>query len=1007
MCEYKNILFATSAACKNIFFIKGGNKVNLRHFFKNQTMKKISLAIVYLFFIAQVFSQNYSYQSYPNDPYKIRKYTLSNGLTVFLGVNKKEPRVETMIAVKAGSKTDPSNNTGLAHYLEHLMFKGTEKYGTVNYDMERTLIQAIEEHYAIYNSSKDSAFRKNIYKVIDSLSIAASKLAIANEYDNMMQNLGATGTNAFTSDEMTVYVNNLPSNNIDKWLSVEGERFHTPVFRLFHTELEAVYEEKNIGLDNDNRKAEEALMAALFPMHPYGTQTTIGTVEHLKNPNPKAIRDYYNKNYVPNNMGIIMVGDLDPDETIKLIDKYFSYMKPQQVLSIKFPQDEYMAKPKVKIITGPDAAFMKMGYRTPGAGTREALILELSSALLYNGTSGILELDLLKKQKLQSLSLSVNTLQDYSVMEIMAKPKIMNPGNEIQPILEMANEIAGTILKLGKGDFDEKLIKSVLANKKVELMHKQNDSRLITYDVLDAFVTEVDWNKYYSKLDEMGKITKQEIIDFSKKYLQGGYCIVVKTKGTDTTIKKVDKPKITAVETNAGTQSAFTKKLLLEPSPSIKPVFADIKGKVSETTLKNGIQLSCVQNTRNSLFNLNITWEVGKLNFKTLPLALGYLKYLGTEKHSAEDMAKNFYDIACEYNFGSSDRQTYINISGLNENFEKAFALIEDLFANPQVDKEKFIEYLNIVRKTRNDNKQNKRFINQGLTNLALYGPMNPFTYNLKTDELEKQTPEDLVKMVKSLFNFKPHIDYYGPEKMKKVGKKIAKLHHTPDRWDSIPRAFDFRRSIVPQNNVLFVDYDMVQAELQWVRNCTPYDVSQTPIINLFNEYYGGGMGSVVFQTIRESKALAYSCYMITRQPEYKEQPFTINAYIGTQADKMPEAVNSMNELIQTMPQTDQLLVSAKASIMSQIESERYDEEDLLALKNRLAKLGLTEDPRKLIYEKLKDLTFADLQNYFKTNVNAPGYTLCVVASKKKIQIPELLKYGKLVDVNLQMLFGY
>ncbi len=969
-------------------------------------MKKITLAFVSLFLITQAFAQNYSYQTFPNDPYKIRKYTLSNGLTVFLGVNKKEPRVETMIAVKAGSKTDPSNNTGLAHYLEHLMFKGTEKYGTLNYDIERGLIQSIEEHYAIYNSSKDSTFRKQIYKIIDSLSIAASRFAIANEYDNMMQNLGASGTNAFTSDEMTVYVNNVPSNNIDKWLTVEGERFRMPVFRLFHTELEAVYEEKNIGLDNDNRKAEEALMASLFKIHPYGTQTTIGTVEHLKNPSLKAIRDYYNKNYCPNNMGIIMIGDLDPDATIKLIDKYFSYMKPQQIPPLKFPQDEYLTKPILKVVTGPDAAFLKMGYRTPGAGTREATILELVSALLYNGTSGILELDLLKKQRVQSLTLSVNTLQDYSVLEIMAKPKTISPGNDMPIILDLSHEVYLTIQKLANGDFDEKMIKSVLANKKVELMRKQSDSRSITYDVLDAFVTEVDWNKYYGKLDEMGKVTKQEIIDFAKKYLGEGYAIVVKTKGTDTTIKKVDKPQITAVQTNAGLQSDFTRKLLEVPSPTIKPVFAALS-KIVETTLKSGIQLSCVQNKKNGLFNLTIIWEVGKLNIKTLPLALGYLKYLGTEKHTPDDMAKSFYDIACEYNFGSGDRQTYINISGLNENFDKALALVEDLFTNPKEDKEKFTEYLNIVRKTRIDNKQNKRLINQGLTNMALYGPMNPFSYNLKPDEIEKQNPDDLLKVIKLLFNFKPHIDYYGPDKIKKIGKRIKKLHYIPQKWDSIPPAIDFRRTFVPQNKVLFVDYDMVQAELQWVRNCTPYDVTQTPVINMFNEYYGGGMGSVVFQTIRESKALAYSCYMVTRQPEYKEQPFTINAYIGTQADKMPEAITSMNELIKTMPETDQLLISAKASIMSQIESERYDDEDLLSLKNRLAKLGLTEDPRKLIYEKIKDLSFTDLQNYFRTNINVPGYTLCVVGSKKKIQMPELMKYGQLMEVNLQMLFGY
>ncbi|MBC8144754.1 MAG: insulinase family protein, partial [bacterium] len=254
------------------------------------------------------------------DPLNVKIYKLKNGLTVMISVNKSEPRLQTMIAVRAGSKNDPADNTGLAHYLEHLLFKGTDRFGTKDYVKEKKYLDEVESLYEEYNHTTDAATRKNIYHRIDSVSGIAASYAIANEYDKLLASIGATGTNAFTSMEQTVYVNDIPSNQFEKWVAIEAERFRNPVLRLFHTELEAVYEEKNIGMDNEARKVNEATLAGLFTKHPYGTQTTIGTVEHLKNPSIKKIRNYFSNYYVPNNMAIIISGDVDPDKVFAQID---------------------------------------------------------------------------------------------------------------------------------------------------------------------------------------------------------------------------------------------------------------------------------------------------------------------------------------------------------------------------------------------------------------------------------------------------------------------------------------------------------------------------------------------------------------------------------------------------------------------------------------------------------------------------------------------------------------
>ena len=271
----------------------------------------------------QMIENNYEFVE--NDPLNARIYTLDNGLKVYLSSYDDAPRVQTSIAIKAGSKNDPADATGLAHYLEHMLFKGTDKYGSLDYKQEKVLLDKIEDLYEEYRTvdMTDTLNRDLIWRQIDSISGEAAKLCIANEYDKMLSGIGAKGTNAYTSNEKTVYINDIPSNQIEKWLKIEAERFRMPVFRLFHTELETVYEEKNRSLDSDGSKMFEGLMSGLFPNHQYGTQTTIGTINHLKNPSLKEIRKYFNKYYVPNNMAICMSGDFDYDEVINLIDKYF------------------------------------------------------------------------------------------------------------------------------------------------------------------------------------------------------------------------------------------------------------------------------------------------------------------------------------------------------------------------------------------------------------------------------------------------------------------------------------------------------------------------------------------------------------------------------------------------------------------------------------------------------------------------------------------------------------
>lgn len=298
----------------------------------------------------------YRYEEVADDPLHSRIYTLDNGLKVYMTVNGEAPRIQTYIAVRVGSKNDPLETTGLAHYFEHLMFKGTESFGTQDYEAERPMLDEIERLFEVYRTTTDADERRAIYARIDSVSQEASKLAIPNEYDKLMSAIGAAGTNAFTSYDMTVYTEEIPSNQIDNWAKIQSDRFANAVIRGFHTELETVYEEYNMSLTSDSRKMLDSLMVALYPHHPYGMHTVLGTQEDLKNPSITNIKNYYKTYYVPNNMAICLSGDFDPDRMIATIDKYFGGLKPNPELpEWSFTPEPAMTAPVEKTVLGQEA----------------------------------------------------------------------------------------------------------------------------------------------------------------------------------------------------------------------------------------------------------------------------------------------------------------------------------------------------------------------------------------------------------------------------------------------------------------------------------------------------------------------------------------------------------------------------------------------------------------------------------------------------------------------------
>lgn len=957
----------------------------------------VSLALV---FTGCDVKSKFKYETVPNDPLKTRIYTLDNGLKIYLSVNKDKPRIATYIGVRVGSKNDPAETTGLAHYFEHLMFKGTKQFGTSDFEAEKPMLDEIEQLFEVFRKTTDEAERKAIYAKIDSISQIASKIAIPNEYDKLMSAIGASGTNAFTSYDVTAYVENIPSNEIENWAKIQADRFSNPVIRLFHTELETVYEEFNMGLTNDGGRVWNTMMSALFPHHPYGTQTVIGTREHLKNPSITNIKRYFETYYVPNNMVICMVGDFDPDATVFLLDRYFGSMKSKELPTLKVEDETPIEKPIEKEVIGLEAENVTIAYRFPAANTDDVSILQFIDYLLTNGKAGLIDLNLVQQQRVLSAASGLQPLADYSVFLMQGKPK------EGQTLAEVRDLLLAQIEILKKGEFDEGLLEAVINNFKLDTYYQQQYPEYAANLLLSSFINNQDWRQQVNKIEFQSKLTKQDIVDFCNKNFKENYVVVYKKEGNPN-LPKIDKPAITPISTNRDNESSFLVEIKNRPVKPIEPVFVDYSKDLLKLKAKQNIEVLYKQNEDNPLFSLYYVFEMGNNNDKTLGLAFEYMKYLGTSKQTAEEINSELYRLACDFNVVATNDRVYVYVKGLNDNFERAKQLLEDRLSDAVPNQDAFNNLVVDVLKKRADAKLSQDYNLSALYNYGIWGPKSPTTNILSEDDLKALTAETLVEKIKSLKNFEHRILYYGPLSNDRIIDEINKTHLVADVLQPIPAPIAFVEQETNENNVLLANYDAKQIQMVMINKGGKLDKEIEPVRTLFNSYFGGGMNSIVFQEMREARALAYSAWATYSSPAKIDRSYYLMAFIGTQNDKMNDAVTVFSQILNDMPESEKAFDIAKESTLTNIRTQRILRENILWDYLSAMEFGYDKDPRKNIYDKVPSLTLADVKAFQEKYIKNKSYTYCILGDVKDLDMTVLNKLGKVTVLTQKEIFGY
>ena len=935
-----------------------------------------------------------AYQFIPGDPFSARFYTLSNGMKLYLARNAREPRIQTAVAVRAGSADDPASSTGLAHYFEHMMFKGNDRISALDWEKEKPLLDRIEALFEDYRAESDPAKRAEIYKRIDTLSTEAAPYS-NDEYWTLVQNIGARQVNAYTSLDQTVYISDIPSSSLEKYLYLESVRFSSIALRRFHTELETVYEEFNMMQDNDQRLAYSRFLSLLFPKHPYG-RNVIGLPAHIKAPSMRDIKTFFADFYRPDNMALILSGDLDYDRTAALAEQYFGRLKPMtpsvspDLRSARNVREEPVSAPRKLELSGPRREQLILGFRFDATPENERM-LTLIGEILQNGKCGLFDKDLILPQKVQTLSQGTYNLRDYFCYLFNGEPK---QGQTLEDLYAM---IFRELDKLKNGDFPDWLPAAVVNNLRLSLV-TASENRQTAYRVFVAsFIREYSMADALNECDEMEKITRQQIMDFARKHFsEQTSAAVFKRTGEPSDRVHAEKPPITPVEVPAERSPFFAQFEAMRSMPEPEPVFPDFKKELILSGQSGACRSYWIPNRENERFSLSYVYPAGSLHDLRLPLAFGLAPFLGLNGGTAEGLQEELYKLAGSISFSSDFFTSRIRISGLERNREAILKLIgNDPVWTPD---EKAWEARRLgILKARENARKDTWDVFDHASRFALYGgPENLSNLYLPEEELMKLTAADLTGFLNDFVRTTPcDLVFYSPCEAKPEFPASAGK-------ESSRKQTEFLAVPPTENRVFFVDYPMVQAIAFFRRADGVWAEKPYVFAALFGEYAHRNF----WVELRERNGIAYSAGAFYSNPTVMPKDYsTSGAYVRTQPDKLVSALDAMLKRLDNPVADPALFRTSKENILSQIRNSRIHPESFYDTMKEMERLGLKELSSQTVYRSLPSVTQEQFLAEWKQRVSGRPYCLIVIGDAKKVDPEVLKKFGPVTRLSLDQIY--
>jgi predicted Zn-dependent peptidase len=926
---------------------------------------------------------------------EVKEHKLKNGLTVWLNEDHSQPKVFGAVVVKAGAKDCP--DTGIAHYFEHMMFKGTDKIGTVDYDAEKTLLDSIALKYDELAATEDEAARSQIQKEINELSIRSSDYVIPNEFNRLISKYGGSGLNAATSYDATIYFNTFSPQYMSQWAEINSERLLNPVFRLFQSELETVYEEKNMYGDFIGGPVMDRLLARYFAPHPYA-YPIIGSTKNLKNPRLTEMRKFFEEYYVASNMGLILSGDFDTEAVLPVLEKTFSRIRPGEAPKhdiVALPPFKGKEKMKIKFPV-PLVKAMGMGFRGVPANHEDQVALAVAVNMLNNANgTGFLDKLMVDRKIMASMAMN-ESMNEAGILAVAVIPKLM-----FQTYGGAEKLVWKEINRVKEGDFSDEIFNSLKQEQR-----RQYASNLENIDsrariMMSLYSQGKSWEDYLQEVSGIDALTKEDVVRVARKYFSENYLCVTKTTGKypKDNLTKPDFSPI--VPKNSEAFSEYAKQLEQLPVQEVKPRFIDFQKDVETVSLTPLATLYATANPVTDIFTLNLVYQVGTLEQPKLMHLANYLQFLGTDSLSFHEFRTRLQVLGSTISFDATDKQFFMRITGFDKHFKETVQLAGDFIRHVKADDKQIRQVINDAKVTEKAFFESSDNIANALLEKVKYGEQSRFLTKLSLSEVKKLKGKELLDAFVQVRQTECDLLYCGTLPVAQVREEIEASLPLKEITVAVNAPYHRDAKKYDKPTVYFMDMPTASQSIVYgyAKGEVTDDAWSRHAARLFSVYFGGDMSSLMFQEIREFRSLAYRVsgrYILPpHKLEGKAGEFV--TMLSTQSDKTLDALGIMNSLIHEMPEKEERISTVKQSIVNQVNNDFPSFREVPEKVAGFRRNGFDNDPSEALLSGISDMDMKDIIRFYRHNVRLKPVVYVIVGNSRRIDMKQLETYGNVI----------
>jgi len=962
-------------------------------------MKTRKLGLLLLLFITTCF---YSVA-------QLSTFTLRNGATVYVWEDKSQPDVYGMVTFNVGSIDDPANYTGLAHYLEHVMFKGTQTIGCLDWEKEKPLYEQIIAKYDEMAATTDAKAKEALGLEINKLSVEAAQYAAANEFTLLVDGMGGQGLNAGTGYDQTMYFNTFPPTQLEKWLELYSERLIDPVFRGFQTELEAVYEEYNMYQDNMGSNLSQFLFGEAFKGTPYG-RAIIGLPEHLKNPSLSSLIDFYDNWYGPENMAIILVGNVDAATAVPLIRQKFERIPRrnaqahQEIVRTPFQGRRVISE---KLFYQP---FVVMMYNGVASNTPDEIPLSVATQLLTNGqSSGILD-KLAVDGEIMGAAAGPASFRNAGIVMMQIFPAYDQSQGKYDSHSSVEKKMLDAIEQLRRGEFTVEQLEAVknAMIRDFQLSMESNETK--AQNLSSLFNTGTNPVELVNYTQKVAAVTAEDVINVVNKYINSDVLVVnvQEIRGDRKTEKldKVAKPGYQAVEAVRGVKSDYAQYLESMDVPTPQPDYCDFNS-VQEMPINTRSKLYYTLNPENEVYSLTLQYGVGTRRMPILEYAVPLMNNAGTMAHlTPYEFKQALARLNTTINYSVSEDYMTVTLYGSESSLTAACQLLQRQILMPQLDEKQLQGIIGQEYSSRMSEKESVESQQQALLQYLLHGENSDFLTRMPLQKVVELSAGELSAAFREATNYEFKAHYVGTMPFEQVYDILSKnLPLIENETVSMSPEFE-ERVAYNENTVYFLPNDKAkQSNIYFFVEGEPFNIDDSILLQAFTTYFGAGFGSLVVDEIREKRAMAYTAYGAISAPKVPNKDWMLMGYVGTQADKTIEALQVYTDLLNNMPEAREHFDVVKTNMRESLLSEKPGFRARSMVFDYWKRMGYTQDPAIENMKRIDELTFDDVVKFYEENIKGKPIAIAIVGSPKDVKEKDLAKFGKVVKIQRSKLY--